>query len=424
MKYNIEDKPTLAATILYGLQWWVVALPSIVILGLVISKLHFGNDVEAQAFYMQKLFFIVGVSLLVQVFFGHKLPLVAGPASILLIGILASISVSVSAIYTAIAIGGLFITLIAVSGLLRYAQKIFTARVIIVTILLIPITLGPTIIKLIFGNTQHTGFNLAFSLLLVIALLLGNKWLSGVWKSTTLISGIVIGTLLFYLLNELPVPTATLAITTHASAASAALLIVPEFDPGVIFSFLFCALVLIINEISSIQAVGQMTDAPNMKKRNMRGVAIIGISNMVAGLTGVIGPIDYSMSPGIISATGCASRFPFIPAAILLLACALFPILTSWLLMIPNIVLGVILIYVMLSQFGAGLQMMVQQKAVVHFNDGAVIGLSMMIALLISFAPAHALEQIPSILRPILGNGFMMGIITVLVMEHLVYRKK
>lgn len=136
MKYNLEDKPKLAALILYGLQWWVVALPSIVILGLVVSKLHLGGDAGAQALYMQKLFFISGVTLLVQIRFGHKLPIVVGPASVLLIGVLASASGSVSAIYTAIAIGGLLITLIAASGLLRYAQKVFTPRVIIVTILL------------------------------------------------------------------------------------------------------------------------------------------------------------------------------------------------------------------------------------------------------------------------------------------------
>lgn len=427
MKYNLEDKPKLAATILYGLQWWIVAIPSIVILGLVVAKLHFGNDVDAQAFYMQKLFFIAGVTLLVQIRFGHKLPIVVGPASILLIGILASVSGSVSAIYTAIATGGLLITLVAMSGLLRYAHKVFTPRVIIVTILLIPLTLAPTIINLIFRNAQHTGFNLSFSLLLVFALLIGNKLLKGVWKSTTLLWGIIVGTLTFYLCNGLPTLTgATVTATSPVASPNvlASLFTTPEFDLGVIFSFLFCALVLTINEISSIQAVGQVVEAGNMAKRTVRGVAFTGVSNIAAGLTGVMGTVDYSMSPGIISSTGCASRFPFIPTAILLLVCSFFPMLVRGLSAIPNIVMGVILVYVMLSQFAAGLQMAVQKKAVMEFNDGAVIGLSMMVALLISFAPAEALGQIPSLLRPILGNGFVMGIITVLALEHLVYEKK
>lgn len=423
MKYNLEDKPKFAALILYGLQWWVVALPSIAILGLVLAKLHFGDDTDAQTFYLQKLFFILGATLLAQICFGHKLPLVVGPASILLIGILASVSGSVSAIYTAIATGGLLIVLIAMSGLLRYSQKVFTPRVIIVTILLIPLTLAPTIINLIFRNAQHTGFNLVFSLVLVLALLVGNKWLKGMWKSTTLLLGIAIGTLAFYTCHGLPVLTEA-TVVANSSDTSVSLFITPEFDLGVILSFLFCAVTLIVNEVSSIQAVGQVTEAGAMEKRNVRGLAITGISNMVAGLMGVIGTIDYSMSPGIISATGCASRFPFIPAAILLLVCSLFPTLIGGLLMIPNIVMGVILIYVMLSQFAAGMQLLVRQKAVADFNDGAVIGLSMMVALLITFTPAEALGQMPSLLRPILGNGFVMGIFTVLIMEHLVYRKE
>lgn len=46
-----------------------------------------------------------------------------------------------------------------------------------------------------------------------------------------------------------------------------------------------------------------------------------------------------------------------------------------------------------------------------------------MVALLLSFAPAEAIGHIPALIRPIVGNGFVMGVITVLLLEHGVFRR-
>jgi len=421
MKYNIEDKPTVGATFLYGLQWWVVTVPSIITMGLVLGKMHFGEDAVAQIAYMQKLFFVLGLTLIVQVLAGHKLPLVVGPASVLLVGILASLPASVPAIYTAIAIGGFFIVLISSLGLLKYLQKIFTTRVIVVIMMLIPLTLGPTIIKLVFVNGSPVLFNLLFVIVMSILLLLANNWLKGIWKSATLILGIIVATgihRLFY------IPVLSRTIQGSDVLQTASLFITPEFDAGVILAFLFCAIALIINEVGSIEAVGQMLSARDMEKRNKRGVAFTGGSNILAGILGVVGAIDYSSSPGIIASTQCASRFPFIPTALLLIISAFIPLFIQGLLYIPNVVMGTVLLYVMINQFAAGFQTITNTKAVTCFNDGVTMGFPIMTALLISFIPADLTGQIPSLLRPILCNGFVMGIIMVFFMEHIVYRKK
>lgn len=422
MKYDPDEKLKTSAVILYGLQWFVVTIPAIITMGLILGKIHFGSDPQAQSFYMQKLFFISGITLLIQVLYGHKLPLVIGPASVLLIGILSSLPASFSAIYTAIMIGGIFITLISIFGLLKYFQKIFTSRVVIVIMLLIPLTLGPTIIKLIFNNEIPTTSSLIFMITISILLLLANKLLKGVWKSTTLIIGIIVSTIIYhFFFAEISVSAIP---STPVEKAAGAILITPDFDFGVIIAFLFCAIALMINEVGSIEAVGQILSAKNMEKRNKSGVLVTGISNVFAGFIGTIGTIDYSLSLGVISSSGCASRYPFIPAAVLLIICSFLSPLVNILLTIPDIVMGTILLYVMVSQFAAGFQFMVGNKAVMDFNDGASIGLSLMIALLISFMPKEFSEQIPSLLRPVLSNGFVMGVGVILIMEHLIFRKK
>ncbi|MDD4055821.1 MAG: solute carrier family 23 protein, partial [Bacteroides sp.] len=143
------------------------------------------------------------------------------------------------------------------------------------------------------------------------------------------------------------------------------------------------------------------------------------------GSMGVIGPVDYSLSPGLIMATGCASRYSLIPAGIALIVCALFPSIIEYLTLIPELTMGTILLYLMATQLSASFQMIGTEKNIISsFNNSLTIGLPLMVGLILSFTPDYVLDQIPTTFRPILGNGFVMGVISVLLLEHVVFRKK
>lgn len=421
MKYGLNDKPGLLPMLMYGLQWWIVSLPCVVIMGIIVSKLHY-TEVAEQTFYLQKLFGIMGLAMIVQVLWGHRLPLVIGPASVLLIGILSTISAGIPAIYTGILVGGLVLTVLAYSGWLGRLQFIFTPRIITVILILIAFTLTPVILNLVLGDTSHALFNLFFTLLMVFALVVGNKFLRGIWKSTTVLWGIAGGALVYYLVNGFPgLPSAgTDSLPVQGALFNFSL----DFEAGTILSFLFCYVALIVNELGSIQAVGYMLQADQMNKRTTRGVGVVGITNVLSGLFGVIGPVDYSMSPGVIAATGCASRYTLIPAGAGLILCAFFPTVVGMLVTLPGVVMGAILLYLMATQLAAGMQMLVREKAIVDFDNGVVVGLPLMVALLLSFAPSEVLNMIPSLFRPIVGNGFVMGVVSVLILEHLIFRKR
>ncbi|GAB6153945.1 hypothetical protein JCM17380_26950 [Desulfosporosinus burensis] len=58
------------------------------------------------------------------------------------------------------------------------------------------------------------------------------------------------------------------------------------------------------------------------------------------------------------------------------------------------------------------------------FEYGLVIGLPMILGVIISYLPPSVLNTFPPILKPVLGNGFVVGVIAVLIMEHLVFRQK
>ncbi|NLA62951.1 MAG: purine/pyrimidine permease, partial [Bacteroidales bacterium] len=128
-------------------------------------------------------------------------------------------------------------------------------------------------------------------------------------------------------------------------------------------------------------------------------------------------------SPGIISATRCASRYVLIPAGIGLVLMSLFPGVVSILNQTPSLVIGAIMFYLMVTQLASGFHLMQKQKAVIDFESAIIIGFPIMLAVLISFLPQAVVSSIPLIVRPILTNGFVMGVITVIVCEHIIFRK-
>ena len=162
-----------------------------------------------------------------------------------------------------------------------------------------------------------------------------------------------------------------------------------------------------------------MLQTKDMDRRLKRGVRITGVMNIVGGSMGVLGPVNYSMSPGVIASTGCAARRALIPAAILLILCSLSPDLIWILTSIPNPVIGAILLFLMGTQLAASLEMVHSTKSVQSFADGLTIGLPLMVAMLCATMPDGI---VPDIIDPLVGNGFAMGVIVVMLMEHVVNR--
>ena len=395
------------------------------ILGRVLGEIHF-DDAPSQIFYMQKLFVLGGVFLVVQISCGHRLPLIIGPASVLLVGIVSSLSFSYSVIYTSVAIGGIFLLFLSLSGLLAKINFLFTSRIIVVILLLIGFTLAPVILNLLFENSVgFENFHFWFAIILVTSMLLMNKWLVGVWKSIVILLGLVVGTLVCFQFGKPIELSGASTISEILSSDKTSFFIFPlEFDFGVILAFIFCYLALLINELGSIQSIGGVLDVKDMNKRTQRGVAVTGISNVFAGITGVIGLVDFSFSPGIVAATKCASRYVLIPAGIGLIVISFFPGIVSMLTQIPSLVIGAIMFYLMVTQLASGFHLMQNQKAVIDFESAIVIGFPIMLAVLISFLPQTVVAAIPLIVRPILTNGFVMGVITVIICEHFIFRRK
>lgn len=421
IKYNLDDRPPVLETLIYGLQWLAITMATVIIIGKVLAGLHFDDPIR-QLIYMQKLLFVMAVSLFAQVLWGHRLPLITGPATVLLVGIVASAGSPIDAVYTSIAVGGAFLVLLAVTGLFSRLTRLFTPRVVATILMLIALTITPTILTLIVSapSPDMAVKNLSFALAFLLVMLVADRLLKGIWKSTMIVWAIMAGSLIYLVIfppaawqgrGELGIIAPFFTnLTTQLN-----------WDPGLLISFLVCFIALSINDLGSIQAVGRMLNPPAMKRRVTAGVAFTGLSNILAGFFGVIGPVNFSLSAGIIAANGNAARLTLIPASVGLLAIAFLPGVVAFIWNVPAVVVGTVLFYIMIAQLAAGL-MMAFGTGDFSFQDGLIIGTPLMVSIIVSFLPATVKATFPSLLIPIIGNGFVMGVMTVLIMEHLLYR--
>lgn len=415
-KYALNDRPKAMAIVMYALQWLLIAVP-VVLTSAFIARMQYDTLAE-QTLYTQKLFAVMGLTMIVQSLWGHRLPLVAGPAAVLLVGVMAALEASPEVIYTSIAIGGVLVALLAAMGWIKRLQPLFTARISIVMMALIAFTIVPVFLRLIFADADHYMFSFVMAVVLSIAMAVANQRLRGMWKSAVVLIALVVGTAIYFAVAGLP------SLEGATAAGAGPLFLTPKFDVGVIVAFLFCYIALLINELGSIQSLSAYVGADDVPQRSTRGVALTGAMNVVAGAMGVLGPVDYTLSPGVIAATRCASRYPLVLTGVGLVLCALFPQLVAVLSAIPSPVMGVVLLYLMAAQLAATFQMSGAAEAAKEFSGALTIGLPIMLATVIAFLPDEVSAVIPSVLRPIVGNGFVMGVIVVLVLEHVIFRKR
>ena len=86
LKYNIDDKLPFGQMMIYAVQWFILAV-AVVATSVFVAQ---GTPGE-KLFFAQKLFAVMGVTGLVQVVVGHRMPLVVGPAAVLLVGVISSL---------------------------------------------------------------------------------------------------------------------------------------------------------------------------------------------------------------------------------------------------------------------------------------------------------------------------------------------
>jgi xanthine/uracil permease len=292
--------------------------------------------------------------------------------------------------------------------------------VVSVVFLLIGFTLLPTVIALLAPpEPVPAPAGVIFALILIFAMFAGQRWLPAVWKSTVIFLAMIVGSAAWLMLfGDGRNAAASVPMISYLPGG---LTVHPIFIPGVLIAFLICFVGLSINDLGSIESLSTLLGPSNMSRRINRGIALTGLANLASGFLGVVGPVNFSLSPGVIMSTGSGSRFTLVPTSILLGLVSFSPYLMSFIAGVPSVVAGSIFVYVLTFQVAAGLAIISRAQKRSRLKLCLVIGLPVLLGTIVSFIPAQVFARLPASLRPIVGNGFVMGVLTAFVLDRAAY---
>jgi xanthine/uracil permease len=183
--------------------------------------------------------------------------------------------------------------------------------------------------------------------------------------------------------------------------------------------------VLIIELISAIYSIGTgvVIDKMNNAKWSRTDMPMIGrlischgIGVLLNGLTGTIPSGTSSASLGLAHASGVATRNVAVVAGIVLIVISLFPQISTFITLLPQPVLGAIVVYTAGYMFVSGAQLIMSRM--INSRRKFMIGISMVIGSSIILMP-ELTANVPQDLKPILGSGLSMGVLTAIVLNLL-----
>ena len=206
--YGRDEFPPWPRSLIYGFQWAIIFLPTLMILSTISSE-YLGIYGGEKVLFFQRILLISGGGMILQTLWGHRYPLLDGPSSALLLSFIILAPHGMPAIQGGMIAGGFFLVFLSIFQLMRYLEPLFTDNVIGVILILIAITLLPYLTPMVIGERPGypNGEPIVFgiSLVLIIAIALGSHWLPGFPKTISLFLGVLFGTFLMGMLGRLEV---------------------------------------------------------------------------------------------------------------------------------------------------------------------------------------------------------------------------
>jgi xanthine permease XanP len=183
--------------------------------------------------------------------------------------------------------------------------------------------------------------------------------------------------------------------------------------------------ILIIEIISAIYSIGTGVVIDKMNNAQWRRadmpmigrlISCHGIGVVLNGLTGTIPSGTSSASLGLTHASGVATRTVAVAAGMVLIVISLFPQISTFITLLPQPVLGAIVVYTAGYMFVSGAQLIMSRM--INSRRKFMIGISMVIGSSIILMP-ELTANVPQDLKPILGSGLSMGVLTAIVLNLL-----
>ncbi|MBI4772636.1 MAG: purine/pyrimidine permease [Deltaproteobacteria bacterium] len=421
--FGLEDRPPLLKMLLYGAQWALLFLPMITVsAGVVSSYLGFGPAEETA--FLGRILLISGGIMVLQTLFGHRLPLLDGPSSVIMLVLIALAPLGLASISGGFICGGILTALLGFLGLFRYIKNLFTDLVVGVITSLIALSLIPFMLPLILGRSSGHPHGdpsvLLVSALIMATMILFTYRLKTIHRTYSFLWAIVLGAALMMAIGKFSLPDT--ASQTWFRFPRPFWGPKPELDAVSIATFMIAYLAVVANEVGSIYSIAEVVGNENLESKLHRGIGFTGLGGAVSGVVPTLGTVSYALSPGVVFATRVGSRFALTACGGIVLVAALCEKLNAFLAAIPLPVVGAALMVAMGSQLMVGMSIVFRKKGELSSRDYYVAGVPLILGTAASILPQPFLDLLPLWLRVMVGNGMVVGIVSVLLLEHVLLR--
>lgn len=413
-----------------GLQWLFFIFTNIVVIPITVGA-AFELSPSKIVNLLQLSFIVTGLACMVQAIFGHKRAIMEGQSG-LWWGVILTLCTTAAAegmplpvlggsLTVGIIISSILTILIGMTNLGPRLAKFFNPAVMGVFMFLLGSQLIGIFLKGMLGipfgkQAQEASIDLSVSILsiiiAIIVIIISVKASPSVRRYSLLI-GIIIGWIAYSLVFN--------SKDSVYEGTSFSLELFPLGEPawniGIIVTTVLTGLINTANTFGALKGTDSMYHAKTTPSQYRASFQITGFFTFLAGLLGLVPYSPYVSSIGFLSQTGILKRIPFILGGFMFFVMGLIPPIGQFFSQLPLSIGSAALFVSYLLLLNSSFAFFKQ----VEFNTINVYrsAIPLFVGIIIMTMPASYFASIPSVVRPLLSSGLLMGIILALLLENL-----
>ena len=422
--YGVDDKPPLGTALLLGLQHVVVISVGWIFVVLIVTSM---GGTEIQAANVIRISMIAsGFATILQaltkgsVGSGYLCPFSSGPAYVSA-SITGGKAGGLSLVFGSTIVSGIFEGLL--SRILPRLRPLFPPEVTGLVVTMVGIELialaCPRFLGFSRAGSGLDGRAVTVASLTLAAMVAPTVWSKGKLRLYPVLIGLGVGYLTAY-------EVGLLNVSRLDEALGAPLFSFPEtaithwaFDLSVLPVFLLASLASTLKSVGDLTLCQKINDT-DWKRTDVKsvsgGVLAGSICTTAAGLLGGIGQSTFSSNVGLSIATSATSRSIAMPCGSILIALAFFPKLAAIFTVMPEPLMGAILVYVACFMIVAGLQVITSRM--LDARKIFVVGISMIFGLSADMVPG-LYANVPAVIGPLFNSSLALATVLVVVLNLL-----
>ena len=421
--YGVDDNPPFTATVLLGIQHVFVMTAGWVIVVVIVTTI--GGTQEEVSNVLRMSMIASGIATILQslpnspIGSGYFCPVSSGP-----VHISAAISVGqiggLRAVFTMTLLAGLFEGLLA--RIVPRLRSLFPPEVtgLVVTMLgLVLVSLGCSRFLGFQGGTGPQPSAAAVGIVTLAAMIGPTVWANGKLKLYPVLVGLVVGYLFAYAFGVFQTERLQHMLVAPMVSLPRKVQTGWSLELALLPAFLIASLASILKSVGDLTLCQKINDA-DWKRTDMQsvsgGIFAVAVGTGLSGLLGGIGQSTFSSNVGLSLATGATSRSIALPCGILMILLGFLPKLAALFAVMPDPVMGAILIYVACYMIVAGIQVITSRM--LDARRIFVVGIALIFGLSVDMVPG-LYGTLPDSIQPLFSSSLAVSTVLVVFLNLL-----